>query len=57
MMYVSQIIMLDTLDLCSTVCQYLNKTGRKNNKQYMAQITSFLNFTLLYHFIYLLSVY
>ena len=31
MMYVSQIIMLYTLNLYSAVCQfYLNKTGRKN---------------------------
>ena len=57
MMHISQIIMLDTLDLYSTVYQYLNKTGKKYNKQYMTHITSFLNFILLYHFIYLLSVY
>ena len=31
MMYVSQVIMLYTLNLYSAVCQlYLNKTGRKN---------------------------
>ena len=30
MVYVSQIIMLYTLNLCIAVCQlYLNKTGRK----------------------------
>ena len=32
MMYVSQIIMLSTLNSHSSVCQfYFNKTGRKNN--------------------------
>ena len=31
MMYITQIIMVYTLNLCSAVCQlYLNKTGRKN---------------------------
>ena len=35
MMYVSQIIMLYTLNLYSAVRQlYINKTGRKNNKCY-----------------------
>ena len=30
MVYVSQIIMLHTLNVCSVVCQlYLNKTGKK----------------------------
>ena len=34
MMYVSQIIMLHTLNLYSAVCQlYLNKTGRKEKKK------------------------
>ena len=33
MVYVSQIIMLHTLNVCNTVCQlYLNKTGKKINK-------------------------
>ena len=32
-MYVSQIIMLYTLNFCNAVCQlYLNKTGRKINR-------------------------
>ena len=31
MMCVSQIFMLYTLNLYSAVCQYLNKTRRKNN--------------------------
>ena len=30
MMYVSQIIMLYALNLYSAVCQYFNKTRRKN---------------------------
>ena len=34
MMYVSQIIMLYTLNLCSAVCQlYLNKTGGKKKRK------------------------
>ena len=33
-MYVSEIVMLHTLNLFSAVCElYLNKTGRKNNSK------------------------
>ena len=35
MMYVSQIVMLHTLNLFSAVCElYLNKTGRKKAKNH-----------------------
>ena len=50
MMYISQIIMLCTLDLYSDLCQlYLNKTGREKRKKmimnsFRAETLSYLSF-------------